>query len=175
LRHRARSALRHGDRQRRGTRRKPRVEAVASRAVMGSPHLSRHFSRCRHSPWQMSPCPLIGVILAVPPKGSAVLPFPQVNANKLGHEVVRWTCMICAQVRSRTVTFQSRSDAAMPNIKLRQDIVRTLPYVGDGRSQCICCKSTPEQTEKHNRLPQKSRNLMASACSRRTHGLLYCL
>lgn len=25
----------------------------------------------------------------------------------------------------------------MPNIKLRQDIVRTIPYVGDGRSQCI--------------------------------------
>jgi len=25
----------------------------------------------------------------------------------------------------------------MPNIKLRQDIVRTVPYVGDGRSQCI--------------------------------------
>jgi Arm DNA-binding domain len=25
----------------------------------------------------------------------------------------------------------------MPNIKLRQDIVRTVPYVGDGRTQCI--------------------------------------
>jgi integrase len=27
--------------------------------------------------------------------------------------------------------------ASMPNIKLRQDIVRTVPYVGEGRSQCI--------------------------------------
>jgi hypothetical protein len=25
----------------------------------------------------------------------------------------------------------------MPNIKLRQDIIRSLPYVGNGRSQCI--------------------------------------
>jgi len=25
----------------------------------------------------------------------------------------------------------------MPTLKLRQDIVRTLPYIGDGRSQCI--------------------------------------